>query len=76
MHIEGGGIHDNGGDHDADAMLRVFAGKLADAGHQVHSATITTGHAKELLNADGTAPFAKSEAGDDRRPLAYRDRHH
>ena len=76
MHIEGGGIHDNGLDEDADAMLRVFAGKLADAGHQVQSATITAGHTKELLNADETTPFARSDAGADRRPLTYRARSH
>jgi len=76
MHIEGGGLHDNGRDDDADAMLRVFAGKLADAGHQVHSATITSGHAKELLNADETTPLAANDNLAAPRPLIYRDRPH
>lgn len=74
MHLEGGGIHDNGGDDDADAMLRVFAGKLADAGHQVHAATITTGSTKELLNADDTTPFDAMPS--DNRPLTWRPRTH
>jgi hypothetical protein len=82
MHIEGGGLHDNGQDHDADAMLRVFAGKLADAGHQVHAATITVGHSRELLNSDETTPLAAMDAdpephgGTVPRPLLYRDREH
>ena len=75
MHIEGGGLHDNGRDDDADAMLRVFAGKLADAGHQVHSATITVGATRELLNADETTPL-ENDATSGRRPLAYRHRPH
>jgi len=76
MHIEGHGLHDNGRDDDADAMLRVFAGKLADSGHEVDSATITTGHTKELLNADETTPFARQDDGTGRRPLTWRDREH
>lgn len=75
MHIEGGGLHDNGRDDDADAMLRVFAGQLADAGHHVDSATITVGSTKELLNQDDTTPFAREDGGE-RRPLKYRDRQH
>jgi hypothetical protein len=76
MHIEGGGAHDNGGNYDADAMLRVFAGKLADAGHQVHSATITTGSTRELLNADDSTPLAAHAGTSSPRPLKYRDRAH
>jgi hypothetical protein len=76
MHIEGGGLHDNGRDDDAEAMLRVFAGKLADAGHEVDLATITVGHSRELLNADDTTPFARMDDGSGNRPLKYRDRAH
>jgi hypothetical protein len=75
MHIEGGGIHDNDRPDDADAMLSEFAGKLADAGHQVHSATITAGSTKELLNEDDTTPLARTETGE-RCPLKYRHRTH
>lgn len=57
IHIEGAGIHDNGREDDADAMLKTFAGQLAAAGHQVHSATFTTGSARELLNPDETTPL-------------------
>jgi hypothetical protein len=74
MHIEGGGIHDNGRDDDADAMLRVFAGKLADSGHQVHAATITVGESRELLNADETTPLEAMPS--EVRPLGYRTRKH
>lgn len=74
MHIEGHGIHDNGRDDDADAQLRVFAGKLADSGHDVHLATFTSGATKELLNADDTTPFARQHEADDRRPLKWRPR--
>jgi hypothetical protein len=76
MHIEGGGLHDNGRDDDADAMLRVFAGNLADAGHQVHLATITAGHTKELLNSDDTTPLDAHVGTSSPRPLKYRDRTH
>jgi hypothetical protein len=76
MHIEGHGIHDNDRDADADAMLRIFAGQLADAGHEVDSATITSGSTKELLNADDTTPLAASEDLSSPRPLKYRNRLH
>lgn len=73
MHIEGHGIHDNNGDdRDADTMLRVFAGKLAGAGHAVHLVTFTSGSAKELLNADDTTPLEPAEGDTDR--LRYRPR--
>jgi hypothetical protein len=61
MHIEGHGIHDNALPGDADAMLKAFAGELAGAGHQIHSATITIGAAKELLNADESTPLRAGE---------------
>jgi hypothetical protein len=67
MHIEGHGIHDNGKDEDADVMLREFTGKLASAGHQVHSATITIGAARELVNGDDTTPLRAGEH--DYRPI-------
>lgn len=47
IHIEGHGIHDNGRDDDADAMLERFCAELA-AHHQVRSATFTVGSAREL----------------------------
>ena len=60
MHIEGAGIHDNGLDGDAEAMLREFVSKLA-AHHQVHSATFAVGSIRELLNADETTPLLSGE---------------
>lgn len=49
MHIEGAGIHDNGLDGDAEAMLKNFAADLAKH-HQVHSVTFTVGSTRELVN--------------------------
>ena len=48
IHIEGAGIHDNGRDDDAEAMLKEFAAKLAEH-HSVHSVTFTVGDTRELV---------------------------
>jgi len=61
MHIEGAGIHDNERDDDADAMLKEFAGKLAEH-HKVDSVTFTVGSTRELLNEDDTTPLASASA--------------
>ena len=48
MHIEGRGIHDNGKDEDADAMLRDFAARLRITGHDVQAVSFTSGVVKTL----------------------------
>jgi hypothetical protein len=48
MHIEGHGIHDNGREDDADAMLKEFASKLAVVGHEIRVVTFTLGTTREL----------------------------
>ena len=68
MHIEGSGIHDNGRDDDAEAMLKRFAAELATR-HSVHSVSLTAGSTRELLNADDTTPL-----NPERIDLAYRPR--
>jgi hypothetical protein len=45
-------------------MVRRFAAELADAGHAVHSVTITAGAARELLNADETTPLDSGTASE------------
>lgn len=57
VHIEAAGLHDNGREDDIDEMVKRFAAGLADAGHQVHSVTVTAGATKELLNRDETTPL-------------------
>jgi hypothetical protein len=61
IHIEGHGIHDNGRPDDADARLRDFTDQLAADGHEVHSASITVGSTRELLNRDDTTPLRQGE---------------
>lgn len=61
MHIEGGGIHDNGRGDDADAMLKEFAGRLAEH-HQVQSVTFMVGTTRELAPLSGCENCA--EAGE------------
>jgi hypothetical protein len=48
IHIEGHGIHDNGKDEDADAIMTDTVLTLRQAGHQVHAASFTAGSTKEL----------------------------
>lgn len=54
IHIEGHGIHDNGVDGDADAMLKDFTVRLRDAGHQVHAASFAVGTVKVLQDTEAT----------------------
>lgn len=61
MHIEGHGVHDNGKEYDADAMLKDFVDELAATGQVVHSVTFTVGFAKELLNTDESTPLRADE---------------
>jgi hypothetical protein len=70
IHIEGSGIHDNGKDADADAMLREFVDRLAVAGQRVQSATLTVGSTRELTDA------RNQETGRIEAPSAYRARAH
>jgi hypothetical protein len=49
IHIEGGGIHDNGRPDDVDAMLKNFVEDLATH-HSVESATLTVGQTRELVH--------------------------
>jgi hypothetical protein len=49
IHIEGGGIHDNGRPDDADAMLKAFVEDLAKY-HTVNSATFTVGQTRDLVH--------------------------
>lgn len=61
IHVEGHGIHDNGREDDADARLKEFTERLAADGHEVHSATITVGSVRQLLNGDDTTPLRQGE---------------
>ena len=69
IHIEGSGIHDNGRDDDAEAMLKAFVHDLA-AKHSVQLVTFTVGTSRELLGSDEVTPLV---SGSD---LAYRYRSH
>lgn len=75
MVLETSGKHDNGAPDDADVLLKEFAARLADAGHEVHRVSFTTGSTRELLNADDTTPL---DAGTAEAPVrhAYRHRPH
>jgi hypothetical protein len=83
MHIEGAGIHDNGRDDDAEALLREFAGKLAQH-HSLHSVTFTVGTSRELVNMEpgsGGDPLEPAHVADAPLPLraglhGYRYRDH
>jgi hypothetical protein len=83
MHIEGAGIHDNGRDDDAEALLKEFAGKLAKH-HSVHSVTFTVGSARELVNMEPGAsgdPLEPAHVAEAALPLrpgfhGYRHRDH
>jgi hypothetical protein len=50
--INGAGIHDNGRDDDADAILARFVGELRKS-QTVRSAVFTVGSAREVLQLDG-----------------------
>lgn len=54
IHIEGHGIHDNGRSDDVDAQLVEFVKKLRET-HDIKSATLTIGSAREvILHGDET----------------------
>ena len=74
MHIEGGGIHDNGRPDDADAMLKAFAEDLAQH-HTVNSVTFTVGQTRELVNPsalDAADPAYDGTAQAHERAYRYR----
>lgn len=50
--IQGAGIHDNGRDDDADAILTRFVEELARS-QTVRSAVFTVGSAREVREEDG-----------------------
>jgi len=75
MHVETTGIHDNGRPDDADEMLKKFAAKLADAGHEVHLVTFTAGSTRQLLNEDDTTPLDAGTATGGAKHV-YRHRTH
>jgi len=50
--ITGAGIHDNGREDDADAILRRFTDELRKS-QTVRSAVFTVGSAREVLELDG-----------------------
>jgi hypothetical protein len=50
MHIEGHGIHDNGRDDDADAMLKEFVARLGQY-HEISAATFTVGGIRDMRQA-------------------------
>ncbi len=59
MHIEGGGIHDNGRPDDADAMLKGFVEELAKY-HSVNAVTFTVGQTRELVHPATLDPDAEA----------------
>lgn len=51
--IHGHGIHDNGKEEDADAMLKKFVAELrAKGGHVINSARFTAGTGRELKDGE------------------------
>jgi hypothetical protein len=52
--IHGAGIHDNGREDDADAILRRFVDELRKS-QLVRSAVLTVGSAREVHQVDGEA---------------------
>jgi hypothetical protein len=49
LHIEGNGPHDTGSQDDADLMLHQLVHELAEAGHTVFAASVTTGTTRDLI---------------------------
>jgi hypothetical protein len=71
MIVEGHGIHDNGKDEDADAMLRQFAVDLRTKGHVVSHVSITSGFGKRLSPPLSTAIGRSFDTDDVGSPVPH-----